>query len=422
MSKQEKLLIFTLAAINFTHIVDFMIMMPLGSFLMPLFNISPQQFSYIVSSYTFSAGATSFVASFFIDRFDRKHILLFGYIGFIVGTLACALAPTYPFLLMARIVAGGFGGLIGAQVLSIIGDAVSYERRGRAMGTLMAAFSVASVVGVPLGLFLAAEFSWHAPFFLVGISGIFIIPLILLFVPNLNNHILHGDERPGPFNVISNIVQHKNLQIGLLMTFLLMLGHFPIIPFFAPYMVSNVGFTEHQLTYIYLIGGALTIFSGPMIGKIADKMGKMKTMNIFVLLSFVPIWILTNMSIVPIYLALVVTGAYFIIVGGRMIPVQAMMTSIVSQQQRGGYMSINSSLQQMASGFASLLAGAIIVKSEAGPLMNYNYVGYIAISISLVALLVARKLKTLDSEIDKKVEEVLEDPDPIIALAPEKIR
>jgi MFS transporter, DHA1 family, inner membrane transport protein len=397
MSKQEKLLIFTLAAINFTHIVDFMIMMPLGTYLMPLFKINPQQFSFIVSSYTFSAGAVSFLASFFVDRFDRKHVLLFGYIGFILGTLACAMAPGYFVLLLARIVAGGFGGLIGAQVLSIIGDAISYERRGRAMGTLMAAFSVASVVGVPLGLFLAAEFSWHAPFYLVGMSGIFIIPLIMVYVPNINSHIQKKEDRPGPFNVIFNIAKDSNLQRGLWMTVMLMLGHFAIIPFIAPYTVSNVGFTEHQLTYIYLIGGALTIFTGPMIGKLADRIGKMRTMYIFVTLSFIPVFLITNLPVVPIYIVLMVSGLFFVFAGGRMIPVQAMMTSIVSPQHRGGFMSINSSLQQIAAGVASLLAGAIVVRSESGALLNYEYVGYMGISFSIIALLIARKLKTPDN-------------------------
>ena len=142
MKSKESIILLLLAAINFTHILDFMIMMPLGNYLMPYFNISSQQFSMLVAAYTFSAGISGFLAAFFVDRFDRKRVLLVGYSGFLVGTLFCALSPTYSILLLSRIVAGMFGGLIGAQVVSIVADIVPYERRGAAMGIIMAAFSV----------------------------------------------------------------------------------------------------------------------------------------------------------------------------------------------------------------------------------------------------------------------------------------
>src|SRR5690606_24818583 len=151
MNKKEKIVLLLLATLNFTHIMDFMIMMPLGNYLMPYFNISSQQFSMLVAAYTFSAGIASFSAAFFVDRFDRKNVLLFAYIGFLLGTLCCAFAPSYLFLLTSRIVAGLFGGLISAQVLSIVADLIPYERRASAMGMIMAAFSVASVFGVPFG-------------------------------------------------------------------------------------------------------------------------------------------------------------------------------------------------------------------------------------------------------------------------------
>jgi predicted MFS family arabinose efflux permease len=189
MSTKERIILLLLAGINFTHIMDFMIMMPLGNYLMPYFKITSQQFSMLVAAYTFSAGASGFLAAFFVDNFDRKRILLFGYIGFLIGTFCCALAPSYIFLLAARILAGLFGGLIGAQVLAIVSDVIPYERRGMAMGWVMASFSVASVFGVPFGLYVANHFNWHGPFFFVAGLGIVFVPLIMRFLPKMDSHL-----------------------------------------------------------------------------------------------------------------------------------------------------------------------------------------------------------------------------------------
>ncbi len=394
---KERILLLILACINFTHIIDFVIMMPLGTYLMNLLNITPQQFSFIVSAYTFSAGISGFISAFFVDRFDRKTVLLLGYIGFIAGTFACAFAPSYEWLVAARILAGSFGGLISAQVLSIVGDAIPFERRGAAMGTLMAAFSVASVIGVPAGLYLAAQLSWHAPFIAIGLLGLVIIPLTYMYVPSMTGHIQQAGQRPGPLSVITNIAKDANQQRGLWLMVILQLGHFSIIPFVAPYMVSNVGFTEHQVSYIYLVGGAITFFTSPLIGKLADRFGKFVVLNIFILLSAIPVFLITHMPPTPYYYVLVVTAFFFVFSGGRMIPAQAIITSVVTPQQRGGFMSINSSVQQLASGAAAMLAGAIVTTSANGQLQNYNYVGIIGIIISLFSIVIARKLKTVNT-------------------------
>ncbi|MBC8048132.1 MAG: MFS transporter [Fimbriimonadaceae bacterium] len=392
MNKKERLLVLILAGINFTHILDFMIMMPLGPQLMRIFEINPQQFSILVSAYTFSACIAGLIAAFFVDKFDRKKVLLFGYIGFIIGTFGCALAPGYFLLMMARIIAGLFGGLIGAQVLSIVGDAFPFERRATAMGALTAAFSVASVIGVPLGLYLANITSWHAPFVLVGGVGLVIMTLIIIYIPSMTKHITEKRAQ-NFFHAYINIQKDKNQQRALLLSVVMMLGHFSIIPFIAKYMVSNVGFTEQDVTYIYLVGGAATIFTAPLIGKLADKKGKFMIFALFCSLTLIPVLIITNMPQWPMYTVLTVTAFFFIFVTGRMIPMQAMVTSVVPLQQRGGFMSINSSLIQLGSGLAALTAGTIITENADGSLNNYNYVGYFAIIFSLLAILIAYKLK-----------------------------
>ncbi len=396
MTKKEKILLFLLACINFTHIMDFMIMMPLGNYLMPLFNINPQQFSLIVSAYTFSAGIIGFSAAFFVDRFDRKKVLLLGYSGFIIGTFACAFAPNYEFLVIARIVAGGFGGLINGQVLSIVADSFSFERRGRAMGVLMAAFSFASAIGVPTGLFLAKFFGWHISFVLIGSIGLLIIPFVYIYIPDMISHIQERINRPKPIQVILNIVKDRNQRKALLFTCVLMIGHFSIIPFIAPYMKFNVGFTDDQVTLIYLVGGIVTMITAPFIGIMADKKGKLKTFTLFSLLATIPVFLITNMPVIPYYIVLVVNAFFFIFIGGRMIPAQAIITSVVPPQQRGGFMSINSSLQQIAVGASAMLAGFIIQKTPSGELLNYHYVGYIGIVLTIICVFLARRIKSIN--------------------------
>lgn len=396
---REKIILLILATINFTHIMDFMIMMPLGPQLMRLFDINPQQFGMIVSAYTFSAGIFGFAGAFFVDKFDRKAVLLTAYAGFTLGTFACAMAPGYVLLVAARIFTGAFGGILSALVLSIIGDAIPAERRGAAMGLVMAAFSVASVAGVPFGLYLATLLSWHAPFYLLGAVGLVITALIWRFLPSMRGHIISKKAvRVSPLQVIASVTSDRNQMMALLLTSLLMLGQFSVIPYISPYMVANVGFTEAQLTYIYMIGGLFTIFSSPIVGKWADRKGKFPVFRMFILLSLIPIFLITHMPPIAVPVALLVTSAFFICSNGRMIPSMAMVTSTVKPQSRGSFMSFNSCIQQVSAGVASYVAGMIIHKTETGAMLNFDYVGYLAIGFSLVSIWIAQKLKPVDEE------------------------
>lgn len=395
--KNEKILLLILAAGMFTHIMDFMIMMPLGPQLMRIFDISPQQFSLLVASYTITAGVSGFAAAFLIDRYDRKKSLLFVYVGFAVGTLACAFAPSYAILLITRSLAGAFGGVLGAIILAIVSDAVPLERRAQGIGMVMASFGVASVLGVPFGLFIASKSSWHAPFLLLGGLAVLITILIIAFVPNMTKH-LNANGHLSPMQVLREIFGKRNSRIGLTFSSLLMLGHFTIIPFVAPYMVGNIGFSESQLAYIYLVGGVCTLFFSPWVGKMADKHGRLKIFTIFGSLVIIPIVVITNLVPVPIWTALIIAAIFFIFSNGRMVPSTTMETAIIKPEFRGSYMSIRSSVQQLSSGIAAFIAGLIITEQpsifdpNAKALVNYNYVGMIAVFFSLVSLYVARKL------------------------------
>jgi len=399
MSQKEKLLLFVLACLNFTHIMDFMILMPLGPQLMRYFDISPQQFGLLVSSYSFSAALSGFFVAFVADRFPRKHIILVAYTGFVVGTLACAVAPTFALLMAARTLAGVFGGVLGAQVMSAVSDVFEYERRASAMGVVMTAFSVASVVGVPLGLYLASVWSWHAPFWFVGIIGIAVIVLIWQFVPRLDGHLSNQEPVSRQrFEVITNILHDPNQLRALWLTTTIMLGHFSIIPFIAPYLTANANFSENNLYLIYAVGGALTLFSAPQVGKLADRKGKYPVFVVFALLSMIPMWLITNMNTNSLPIVLGTAGTFFIFSNGRLIPTQAMTASVVLPKNRGSFMAINTSLQLLMQSVAVYLAGIVIQKTPDGKLLHYDWVGYAAMVFIFASIFIAKTVKPVDAQ------------------------
>jgi predicted MFS family arabinose efflux permease len=370
-----------------------MIMMPLGNYLMPYFNISSQQFSMLVAAYTFSAGISGFMAAFFVDRFDRKKVLLVGYSGFLIGTLFCALSPTYAVLLLSRIVAGIFGGLIGAQVLSIVADLIPYERRGTAMGFIMAAFSVASVFGVPFSLYLSNIFNWHGPFFFVAGMGVILLPFLIRYLPKMDGHLTANNRiKVSPLVLLKDISKNRNQVLALVLSSTIMLGHFMIIPFLNPFLEFNKGFSKSQTPVVYMVGGALTLFASPFLGKLADRIGKHRLFIMMALTATIPIAIITNLPSVPFYAVLVVTGFWFVVSSGRTIPAQALISNVVSSERRGSFLSINSSVQQISVGLASVIAGLVVVKLPNNTLENYQITGYISIVITLVSIFVVSKL------------------------------
>jgi MFS transporter, DHA1 family, inner membrane transport protein len=396
MSSQQRIILILLAALNFTHILDFMIMMPLGNYLMPYFNISGQRFSVIVAAYSVSACVASLVASLFVDGFDRKKVLLFGYIGFLLGTILCGFAPTANLLLAARIVAGLFGGLIGAQVLSIVADIFPYERRGQAMGYLMSAFSLASVFGVPFGLVLSNWFNWHATFLLVGGLGILLIPLLIRYIPSMTGHIHPVDAaapKVRPIAHVASLLRNGRNRLALLLSGSQILGHFLIIPFINPFMEFNVGFTKDQTKFIYVVGGLVTLVSAPLAGRLADKVGKLKVFVVTALLSLAPIFLITNMPAIAFYYVLIVTGFWFLVANARGVTASALVSGVVPPEQRGSFMSLNSAVQQMSMGVAALIAGWIVVTDKATQrIAHYDWVGYGSLAVIFACIFLASKL------------------------------
>lgn len=330
-----------------------------------------------------------------MDRFDRKRVLLVGYIGFLIGTLLCAISPTYFILLLSRIVAGIFGGLIGAQVLSIVADLVPYERRGTAMGVIMAAFSVASVFGVPFSLYLANIFNWHGPFFFVAGIGALLVPFLMKYLPKMNGHITTKNVvKVNPIGLLKDIIKDRNQVLALALSATIMLGHFMIIPFLNPFLEFNKGFSKAQTPVVYMVGGALTLITSPFLGKLADKIGKHRLFIIMALTATIPIAIITNLPTVPFYAVLAVTGFWFVVSSGRTIPAQALISNVVASERRGSFMSINSSVQQIFVGLASVIAGLVVIKTPSNSIDHYEITGYISIAVTFLSIFFVSKLNT----------------------------
>jgi predicted MFS family arabinose efflux permease len=389
---REGLLLFILAAIQFTNVMDFVIMMPLGPQLMRVFEINPKQFGLVVSAYTFSAAFSGFCSAFYIDRLDRKKALLALYLGFAIGTALCALAPTFELLVAARVVAGLFGGVLGALVLAIIGDAIPEERRGAATGKVMAAFSIASIAGIPVGLYLASKTSWHAPFYLLAGMSLVVLALAMKFLPQLRGHLTNAPHQK-PHVVLMNILRNKNLLWALGMVVILQLAGFTVVPFVSPYMVANIGFAEAELSYIYLFGGLATVVTSQLAGRLADKYGKKKVFIIAAIFSIGPILAITNLPRMEHSLVFIITTLFFIVFGARFVPAMSLITSSVEPKQRGSFMSINSSVQQLASGSAAFISGLIVQKSANGQLENFGLVGIFASVATVISIFVILKLK-----------------------------
>lgn len=387
----ERALLLTLMAAQFTNILDFMIMMPLSAQLMTVFSISTGEFGLLISAYSLSAGITALVASAVLDRYDRRRVLLLSYAGLILATAACALAPNHLLMLIARCGAGIFGGVSTSIVMAIVGDVIPPERRGRAMGIVMLAFSLASVAGVPAGIWIADHYSWRAPFFSVAAISCLVLICCWLWVPKLVEHIAAKHENL--WQSYKGLLNNSNHLWAFATSFLVMLAGFMTIPYIAPSLVSNAGLSHSQLPYIYLLGGALTLITRPLIGRITDRHPHPLVLNVLMAASLLPIVLVSQSLQLGLLYQLLVAGLFFVFVSGRYIPCSAMVTASCTPQYRGRVMSFNSAVMNLGSGIAALLAGYIMTSDEAGRLVHYDWVGYISCVFTLIGMWVAWKVR-----------------------------
>ncbi|HXU93358.1 MAG TPA: MFS transporter [Gallionella sp.] len=383
--QREKYLLLTLAGIQFTHVIDFMIMMPLGPILIAELGITTHEFGLLVASYSFSAALSGLLAAIFVDRFERKGMLLTMFALFGIATLACAIAPGYATLLAARGLAGAFGGVMGAMTHTIIGDVIPFERRARAGGIVSASFSVATVAGVPLSLWLANHFQWRAPFVFIAVLVVLFIVVGLRVLPELRHH-LDAEKQAHPFAPMFAVLGDANHLRALLFSALIIFSGFTVIPYITVYAVHNVGISQHDIAYIYLIGGMATLVTARLIGHWADVRGKVRVYRIVALAAMLPLLVVTHVGTSPLWLWLIFTTAFFVLVSGRMIPAMAIITSSAQPKLRGTFMSLNATTQALAMGLATTLAGYIISQDASGHIADYSMVGYVAVSANLLAI------------------------------------
>jgi len=394
-SGYQKFVIFILAITQFTVILDFMVMSPLGDMLMKSLSLKPQAFGFAVSAYAFSAGISGLLTAGFADRFDRKKLLLFFYIGFIVGTVFCGLAHTYPVLVAARIVTGLFGGVISSISMAIITDLFTLQQRGRVMGYVQMGFGASQVLGVPIGLYLANFWGWEAPFWMVAGLSVLIALLIAARLQPVTQHLAIQNDKSA-FKHLWHTLAKGNYRIGFTATALLSIGGFMMMPFGSSFAINNLGLTNAQLPMLFMVSGISSLIIMPFIGRLSDKIDKFKIFTVASIWMLIMCVVYTNLSVTPLILVMVLNVLMMIGIMSRMIPSSALTSAVPEMSDRGAYMSINSSLQQIAGGVAAAVAGMIVTQKRKGaPLEHYNVVGYTIVGISIISILLMMRVDKL---------------------------
>ena len=395
-SSYQKFVVAVLAFLQFTIVLDFMVISPLGALVIPALKITPAQFGLVVSAYAFSAGVSGFLTAGFADRFDRKKLLLFFYCGFLAATLLCGLASNYHWLLLARMVTGVFAGVVGSISYAIVTDLFPLEMRGRVMGVIQTAFAGSSVLGIPVALLLSTHWGWNAPFFMIVAVSALVGGLILVYMRPVAEHLKHHPDRSPLHHLIRTVTNPVYLQ-GFATTGLLTVGGFMLMPFTTVFVVHNVGLPVDKLPLLYVITGAFSIVAGPLIGRASDAFGKFKVFSFGCAMTVVMVVIYTHLHLSPFWVLVAITVPLQIGIFSRIISSSALMSALPKPADRGSYMSISSSLQQVSGGVASMVAGLIVVQTPEGLLLHFDTLGYVLVCTTLLSLalmyLIDRRIK-----------------------------
>jgi len=391
----QKFVMILLAVLQFTIVLDFMILSPLGDILMKSMEMTTAQFGSVVSAYAISAGISGFLAAGFADKYDRKKLLLFFYVGFMVGTLFCGLADSYETLFAARIVTGVFGVVISSIGMAIITDLFTLQQRGRVMGIVQTAFAGSQILGVPIGLLLANKWGWHSTFFMVVGMSVIIGLLVVFKLKPLTEH-LKAQHDKNPLQHLWHTIRKKNYRVGFLATALLSMGGFMLMPFTSAFLVNNVLIPQEKLPIIFFFTGISSIIIMPIIGKLSDRIDKFKLFTIGSIIASIMVLIYTNLPPVAIWVVIVVNMVLFMGIMSRMVPATAMSSALPGLSDRGAYMSVSASLQQMAGGLAAIFAGFIVSQpAKSQPIQHFEILGYVMVAIVLWCIYLMRRVSVL---------------------------
>ncbi|MBL7805305.1 MAG: MFS transporter [Saprospiraceae bacterium] len=412
-SSYQKLIIALLALTQFTVVLDFMVMAPMGDILIKALDINPKQFGFAVSAYAFSAGISGLLAAGFADKYDRKKLLLFFYTGFILGTAFCGLAPNYPTLLAARIITGVFGGVIASISMAIVADLFHINQRGRVMGVVQMGFAASQVLGIPIGLLLATHWGWHATFLMIAALGAVLSLVMLRGMKPVDQHLSLQKEQKAVQHLV-NTFANKTYRQAFMTTALLSIGGFLLMPFSSAFLVNNVGITQEQLPLIFMSTGVFSLIIMPLMGKLSDKVDKFRLFSIGSVWAMIWMVVYTNLPVTPIWAVITVNILLFAGIMSRMVPAMAIMSSVPAMSDRGAFMSINSSLQQIAGGIAASFAGLIIVQADKNsPIEHYPILGVIGAAIVLLCIWLMDRIRKSRRKMEQ-VEHVPPAPEPAI--------
>ncbi|HXI00718.1 MAG TPA: MFS transporter [Sphingobacteriaceae bacterium] len=394
-SSDQNFVIIILALTQFTVVLDFMVMSPLGDMLMKSMNLTTSQFGFAVSAYAFSAGIAGLLTAGFADRFDRKKLLLFFYVGFIAGTLFCGLTNSFPMLLAARIVTGLFGGVIGSISMAIVADLFPLEKRGRVMGFMQMGFGASQVLGIPISLYMANAWGWQMPFLMiVGLASVIWIVIMLKLQP-ITQHLAVKNNKNAITHLFHTLAKH-NYRVGFLATSFLSLGGFMIMPWGSAFSINNLHITQSQLPFLFMVSGVSALLIMPVIGKLSDRIDKFRLFTIASVWMIIMVLIYTNLTPVPFWIVLLMNVFFMIGIMSRMVPSMALATALPNMQDRGAFMSINSSLQQIAGGIAAAIGGMIVVqKDKFSPLEHYDTLGYVIVVLTLISIYLVYRVSKL---------------------------
>lgn len=395
LTSYQKFIIFILAITQFSVILDFMVMSPLGDMLMKSMSLTPKQFGIAVSAYAFSAGISGLLTAGFADKFDRKKLLLFFYTGFVIATFFCGMAHTYPLLVTARIVTGLFGGVIGSISMAIITDLFAPEQRGRVLGFVQMGFGASQVLGIPISLHIANIWGWQAPFLMVAALGAVIAICILFFMQGITAHLAIQRDR-NAFQHLFHTISQKQYRIGFTATALLSIGGFMMMPFSSAFAINNLGISTSQLEKLFMVAGIASLVIMPLIGRLSDKIDKFTIFTVASLWMMVMVVIYTNLSVTPLWQVMILNVLMMMGIMSRMIPSTALATSLPEMQDRGAFMSINSSLQQIAGGVAAVIGGMIVTQeSKSHPLEHYDILGFVVCGVTLFCIFMVYRVSVL---------------------------
>jgi predicted MFS family arabinose efflux permease len=403
-TRYQKFMVGLLATLQFVVILDFMLMAPLGAVIMPVLSMSPHQFGLVVSAYALSAGAAGLMTAGFADRFDRKKLLLFFYIGFVLGTLWCGLATSFETLVLARVLTGIFAGVIGSTVLAIAADLFASHARGRVMGVLQTAFAASQVLGLPAGVYLANHLGWHAPFLLLAGLGTVGGIVISVTMHPVADHLADRKNGSAYRHLLSTLATRSHWP-AFLATALLTTGSYMLMPFSSAFIVNNLRVDIDTLPWVYLITGMTTILAGPVIGRAADAFGKLRVFYIGSTVTVIMVTVYTQLSDVPLLWVILVNTVLYVGIFSRLIPFQAMVAGVPESSQRGAFTAVSSGIQQLAGGCAALLAGQIVLNGSGGRLQHFEWVGYLLVGTTLVASIATSQVHRELEKRDKRTTE-----------------